>query len=200
MQSLNQFEELVDHVYGVFLHSSSGLDYLLKNFHKVQASTIQDLRKTDPKRANLKYLDSLAMTYGKGDPSDPASIELHRCTQGDFKARNSKSGVNQKFLGNMALVTLYQYWEDFHRSNIAAEYAIDKNQVVSPIMGDIRLIRISIVHHAGIALKKIEKCQLLNWYKEGDDIFIDDEKFQEVVLKIKQWLKFARINGVQGSA
>ena len=58
-------------------------------------------------------------------------------------------------------------------------------------MGDLRLIRNSIVHHAGIALKEIEKCELLRWYKKDDEIFIDEDKFKIIVFHIKslinQW-------------
>lgn len=200
MHSLNRFEELVDHVYGVFLHSSSGLVYLLQNFQRQQLDTIKEFEQTDPELANLKYLDSTSIIYGKGDPNSANVVELHRCTQGEFKSRNSKTGINQQFLGNMALVTIYQYWEDFHRSDIASDFQIEKNKVVSPIMGDLRLIRISIVHHAGIALKQVERCQLLKWYKEGDGIFIDEAKFEEIILQIKKWLKYAAANGVKGSA
>jgi hypothetical protein len=137
------------------------------------------------------------MIYGKGDPNDSDAIELHRCTQGEFKVRNSKTGINQKFLGNMALVTIYQYWEDFHRSDIASDFGVEKDEVKSSIMGDIRLIRVSIVHHAGVALKNVEKCKLLQWYREGDEIFVDEVKFQEIVFQIKKWLKHAAVNGVQ---
>ena len=56
-------------------------------------------------------------------------------------------------------------------------------------MGDLRLIRISIIHHAGIGLKDIEKCELLKWYKEGDLIFIDKTKFEDIIYHIKNMLK-----------
>ena len=85
----------------------------------------------------------------------------------------------------MALVSLYQYWEDHYRSQIAEIFNIKKNELIAPIMGDLRLVRISIVHHAGVALKDIEKCEILNWYKEGDEIFIDKIKFEEIVFQIK---------------
>lgn len=48
-------------------------------------------------------------------------------------------------------------------------------------MGDIRLLRNSIIHHGGIALKNVENCELLKWYKEGDEIFIDAKKFEEIL-------------------
>jgi len=33
---------------------------------------------------------------------------------------------NFQFLGNMALVSLYQYWEDFHRGQVATELGIKR--------------------------------------------------------------------------
>lgn len=192
MNSIDDYEKVIDHIYGVYLHSSSGLVQLLKNFTLVQKNMIKSLKRTNPKLANLKYLDSKTITYGKGNPDDPNSVKLHRCTQGEYKERNSKTGINQKFLANMALVSLFQYWEDFHRENIASDLGMDKNDLKSPIMGDIRLIRISIIHHAGIALKRMEKCEILKWFKEGDDIFINEEMFQDIIKELKNFLNELR--------
>jgi len=133
------------------------------------------------------------MIYGKGDPNAPEATELHRCTQKEYKERNSENGLNFQFLGNMALVSLYQYREDYHRGQVATGLGIKKNELTAPIMGDLRLIRMSIIHHAGIALKDVEKCELLKWYKEGDLIFIDKSKFEDVIYHVKNMLNELRL-------
>lgn len=109
-----------------------------------------------------------------------------------LKARNSEGGLNMQFLGNMALVSLYQYWEDYHRGQIAIELGISKNQLQAPIFGDLRLLRHSIPHHEGTALKKVERCQLVRWYEEDDEIFIDQAKFKELLVHVRDMLNLLR--------
>ncbi len=192
MESVDEFEKVVDYIYGVYLDSTTGFDKLREWFEKNQNNTLASLKSTHPELASIDYLDSVHMIYGKGDPNTPEAIELHRCTQKEYKDRNSKNGLNFQFLGNMALVSLYQYWEDFHRGQVATELCIKKNDLKAPIMGDLRLIRISIIHHAGVALKDIERCKLLQWYKDGDNIFIDKSKFEDIIYHIKNMLKELR--------
>lgn len=55
-------------------------------------------------------------------------------------------------------------------------------------MGDINKFRNSIIHHRAIAKKEVEKCTLLNWYKEGDQIFINKEQFKEIIKHIRAYI------------
>ena len=192
MESVNEFEKVVDDIYGVYLDATTGFDKLREWFQKNQNDTLLTLKKSHPELASIDYLDSVAMIYGKGDPNTPEAVELHRCTQKEYKERNMETGVNFRFLGNMALVSLYQYWENFHRAQVAEQLGMQKNALKSPVMGDLRRLRISIIHHAGVALKDVEKCELLKWYKEGDEIFIDKSKFENVIFHVKNMLKNIR--------
>jgi hypothetical protein len=192
MESVKQFEKVVDYIYGVYLGATTGFGKLREWFEKHQGNALESLKSSHPELASIDYLDSVHMIYGKGDPNNPEAVELHHCTQREYKERNSEDGINFHFLGNMALVSLYQYWEDFHRSQVAAELGIGKNDLKAPIMGDLRLIRISIIHHAGVALKDVEKCEILKWYKEGDKIFIDKSKFEDVIFHVKNMLNGIR--------
>jgi hypothetical protein len=192
MESVDEFERVVDYIYGVYLDSTTGYDKLREWLETNQKDTLSTLKDTHPELASIDYLDSVHMIYGEGDPNTSEAVELHRCTQKEYKDRNMEGGANFKFLGNMALVSLYQYWEDFHRGQVANELGIKKNDLKNPIMGDLRLVRISIIHHAGIALKEVEKCELLKWYKENDDIFIDKTKFEDVIFHVKNMLNKLR--------
>lgn len=192
MKSVDEFEKVLDYIYGVYLDSFNGFDKLRRWFEKNQKDSLASLKITHPELASIEYLDSRHMIYGHGDPNTPEAIELHRCTQKEYKDRNSKNGLNVQFLGNMVLVSIFHYWEDFHRGQIASELCITKNQLKVPIMGDLRLIRISIIHHAGVALKNIESCELLKWYKDGDKIVIDKSKFEEIIYHIKNMLNALR--------
>ena len=192
MKSIDDFEKVVDYIYGVYLDATTGFRKVLEGFKKSQTDSLAVLKETHPELATIDYLDSVHMIYGKGNPNLPEAVELHKCTQKEYKERNSENGLNFRFLGNMALVSLYQYWEDFHRAQIADELGMEKTDLKAPIIGDLRLIRISIIHHAGIALKEIENCELLKWYKEGDEIFIDKAKFEDIIYQIQNMLQDLR--------
>jgi hypothetical protein len=185
MDAISQFEQVVDYIYGVYLDAITGFERLRQWFEQHQGVALELLKSSHPELASTEYLDSVEMAYGNGPPADPKSIVLHRCTQRQYKERNMEGGLNYKFLGNMALVALYQYWEDFHRANIAVMLGKDKNDLRAPIMGDLRLLRISIIHHAGIALKEVERCELLKWFREGDAISLDKDQFEEIIFHVK---------------
>jgi len=185
MSAIEEYLELVDHLYGVYLDSTTGFDLVKKSMEDSQKNTLKMLKEKYPELANQEHQDTTAMIYGKGDPNTPEAVELHRCTQGQYKLRNSEAGDNFKFIGNMCLISLYQYWEDHYRSKVASLFQMPKNELKAPIFGDLRLLRRSIVHHAGIALKEIEKSEVLKWYKEGDDIFVSKSQFEDVIYRLK---------------
>jgi len=189
MNALNEFEQIVDKIYGFYLDSTSGFGELKMKIGKAQTESLHLFQKSHPELANIEYLDGAAMIYGEGEPGTPEAVELHRCNQKQYKERNSEKGDNFKLAGNLCLVSLYQYWEDHYRSKIAALIGTEKNTLNIDIMGDLRLLRNSIIHHAGIALKDVEQCKLLKWFKEGEEIFIDKEKFKKIIFLLKHLIK-----------
>ncbi len=186
--AINQFENIVDHLYGVYLDSMTGFELVKQQTINIQNGTIERFNQSNSSLANTEYLDSLPFEYGEGHPED-LPLSLHVCTQGERKQRNSESGNNFLFIGNMCLVSIYHYWEDKYRKLIAQKKGLSKkNDLSSDIMGDIRLLRTSIIHHRGIAKEELNNCKILNWFKEGDEIFIDDEKMKKIILEIKYQL------------
>lgn len=172
INTITDFEKVIDAIYGVYLDSTAGFTRLRKDFEKTQLDILESLKNSNPELATMEYLDQKAMVYGKGDPNPPDAIELHRTTQREYKQRNSENGSNFLFIGSMALVSIYQFWEDHYRAKIAKLFNIPKNKSIEPIMGDIRVLRRSIIHHAGIALADVESCEILTWFHEGDAIFL----------------------------
>ncbi len=190
---IDEFENVVTSIYGVYLMSTQGLHLLVKELTNIQRSTINQLRSTHPELASIQYLDSTPYIFGKGDPNLPTSIEIYRCTQGEYRERNSEKGINSRFVGNMCVIAIYQYWEDYYRQEIANLLnKTNKNKIVSDIMGDMKILRRSIIHHRGIALGDLESCKLLRWFKKGDDIFIDKNMMQYIVFHVKCYLRALR--------
>lgn len=189
MNPISQFEATVDAIYGVYLDSTTGFDKLFLSIEQQQQDSLRWLKEAHPELATIEYLDSTHFIYGKGDPNTPEAFELHRCSQRQYKDRNSKGGLNFLFIGNMALVSLFQFWEDHFRAKVAAHLKMAKNDLKDPIMGDIRHLRRSIVHHAGVALPEVERCEVLRWFREGEVIYLDKEKFETVIFEIKKMIK-----------
>jgi hypothetical protein len=188
MDIIEQFDKVVDDIYGVYLDSTLGFRRLVEWVNINQKKTIEELKIKNPQIANIEYMDDQLFLYGRGHPNIPSSILLHHTTQKELKIRNCDNGNNFKFIGNLALVSLYQYWEDHYRSKIAEYFILTKNQIKSPIMGDICLLRNCIIHNQGISFNDVKKCSVLKWFKPGDKIFIDMDKFEFIIIKIKEYL------------
>lgn len=183
-----EFYHVVDSIYGVYLDSTRGFHLVKEQQIKAQQEAVQMLKSTQPELANIEYLDKRPTTYGRGDPNKPEHVKLHTCSQAELKARNEEGGANQKFIANMCLVSIYQYWEDHYRKKIAGVLGKKNSDIQSDIMGDIRLLRDSIIHHEAVGKKKVEKCKVLMWFKKGDEIFIDKKKFEEIISHIYNYI------------
>ena len=85
----------------------------------------------------------------------------------------------------MCLVMIYQYWEDRYREEIASSKGIAKDELMSDLFGDIRYFRNSIIHNKGRALREVNNCKILKWFKEKDDIVLNSEKMDHLLDCIK---------------
>lgn len=189
LELLNEFGGIVNSIYGVYFDSTRGFSLVKEQLIKGQETTIQMMKKTNPELVvNIEYLDKRKLIYGKGDPNKPESEILQVSTQGELKARNEKGGANYKFIANMCLVSIYQYWEDEYRKKIEEALGLEENVVQSDIMGDIRWLRESIIHNKAIASKKVRKCKVLKWFKKGAEITIDKDMFEEMVRQIYKFI------------
>ncbi len=177
-----QYLGVVDAIYGVYLDGTRAFHLLRKEIDTNQRHTISTVPGT-----TIEQLDAASMIYGVGDPNTPEAYPLHVCTQREYKERNEGHGRNYRTIGNLCLVQIYQYWEDEYRQKVADELRVAKNQVAAHVMGDLRFLRMSIVHHRGIALADVEKCRLLKWFHEGDEIFVTKDQFEQLIFHLKKY-------------
>ncbi len=168
-----EFEEIVNMIVGVYTDATIGFDIYQSRLREIEPNSSPSTR----------------LSYGDTNPDSPGAKVEHSAPFAEVISRNTKAGNNFRFIGNMCLISIYQYWEDYYRNKIAELLGKEKNELKEPIMGDIRLLRISIIHHKAIALPTIEKCTLLKWYKEGDEIFITKKQFQEIIEHIRAYIK-----------
>ena len=182
---LADFLDTVDRVYGLYLDSVAAYKWARERF----VSTQQDMMKYFLDRGDtmqLSDLDEKLLHIGKGDLNSKAAKFLHKCTQGEYKSRNAEGGFNHLMIANQCLVLIYQYWEDRYRKDLAADLSVDVADISVDTMGDIRLLRHSIVHHRGIALPDVAKCRIVTKFKEGDVIDLSEEEFETMILEVKK--------------
>lgn len=131
--------------------------------------------------------------YGDG-PAGEATQVAHTTTLGERIGRNACDSENCTFFGNMALVTIYGFWEDHYREKIAETRGIAKDDIKSDVMGDIRHLRHSIIHNIGIATKEVENCKVLKWFNEGDKVFLNEQMFLQMISHVRADLHELRSN------
>jgi hypothetical protein len=185
MQALVDFDARLDEIYALYLDAGRALELLADDLQKNQ---LNSLRRTinhldGPK--SIEEIDCCHILIGSGDPDDPNSILLHDVTQGEYKRRNRSGGSNHVSIGRFSIISIYSFWEDQYRGRFAEAIGVPKNSIKENVFGDIRLLRNSIVHHAGIAKKDIGKCLVFHWFSEGDTIIINNESMKAVVREIR---------------
>jgi hypothetical protein len=176
---LFEFNKVVDQIYGVYLDSTAGF---VQNYALMGKMQKDSIRKD---KFSQDYLDNCALTYGTDDPDKPRAIILHKCSQKEFKERNSSGGNNYKTIGNLCVVQIYQFWEDCFRSKIASKLFCKKDQLKSEVFGDLNFLRRSIIHNQAIADKDISKCKIFKWFKEGEEIKFTEKQIEKIIRRIK---------------
>ncbi|MEO1353639.1 MAG: hypothetical protein AAFW84_33620 [Cyanobacteria bacterium J06635_15] len=107
--------------------------------------------------------------------------QVHMARADEVVKRNALDGHNSLIMAQMALITVFHYWEDKYRAMIASEFGLESKDVLKVDgVGDIRLLRISIVHNKGIAKKEVERTKRFRWFSEDDKILLDYDKMLEI--------------------
>jgi hypothetical protein len=169
-------------VYGVYLDATRGFHLV----HKQQLDMRDWLIRTQ--EYDDESADAIIFTYGHGDLEDPDAIPLHSVSHGELTARNERGGENWIFLANVCLVSIYQYWEDRYRGEIAAALDKPKGDLRVPIMGDLRHYRRSIIHRAGVAVPEVARCEVIRWFGPDERIELTEEHMRTIVVKIAEGL------------
>jgi hypothetical protein len=177
MDAIAEFEVVLNSIAGLFVDSQDA-------FALLQAKVESE--------AEGKDWDS-PIYYGDG-PMGAAKYVPHTTTIADRIARNADCGENATFVGNIALVTIYSYGEDHYRAQIAHARAVTKDEIKSDVMGDIRQLRHSILHNRGLATKEVAACKVLKWFSEGDEIFLSQQMFLQMISYIRADLYQLRSN------
>lgn len=180
-ETLQEFLSVVDGIFGVYLDSTHGF---MLNREEIKRSQDESVINKD---LPIAELDNKPLTYNVGFSKEPGSYSLHECTQKEFKARNQRNGINFIIQANLCVTQIYSYWEDYYREKVAEHLNKNhKNEIKSDIFGDLRILRISILHKQSIAISEIVDCKVIKWFKHDDKIEIDELQFEIIIDLVKE--------------
>jgi hypothetical protein len=138
---------------------------------------------------DITELDSLNFTYGTGDPESAESKVWLEISQEQFKINNSDSGKNDIFVGQMAIVFIFSFWEELYRPEMARILDIEKTEVAIDIFGELRNVRNDILHHRGIATRRNTGRNRIIAFKNGAEIFLNQELAGQIASHIRRELE-----------
>lgn len=168
MKYYNQFIEETEIVIG--FASDSLLSFMVtRDWYE---KTLRELANKTNKSYNT-ILDA-KFTYGKGVPENPYDID-HQETHREKTEKLSAGGLSEKVLKNLCLANIYSYWDYYRKKEME-----EKDVVIEwNIMGDLRLLRNSILHNKGRA-DKTDRYQVKKWFEEGQEIFISNSDMKYI--------------------
>jgi hypothetical protein len=178
------FITTADVVYSIFRDCRRAFDLSLAKLKADQEFMLKDFA-SKGQEWSTEDLDKKTYHYAVRDEKKGSIRSVAAITQGEWKLKISPDGTNLRIIGNMCLVMIYQYWEDRYREEIAVSKGVTKEELSSDLFGDIRYLRNSIVHNNGRAISEVDRCKLLKWFKEGEEIVIDVEKMDYLIELIK---------------
>lgn len=180
---ITELTQIIHDTYGMYHDATSGYHLMYQNVLTMQ-NKISSIT-----GESIDDLDRKPWTYGEGKPWESSSQWLHTVSQGELKDRLLPEGRNHVILGHVVITQIYQYWNDKYRGEIETALSLKKDELKANVFGDIRLMRNSIVHHGGVALKEIERCEIFQWFNEGDQISFTPEQIKLIIVGCLQVLE-----------
>ena len=84
------------------------------------------------------------------DPSSPEVIHHRIFRTDEFITMNSEASFNEQQVCWAIIVFIFEYWDGEIRSQIAKIRGVSKDDIKLDELGDLRILRQSIIHHGGV--------------------------------------------------
>ena len=113
-----------------------------------------------------------------------------------MKTRTAPNGADYIAIGQLCVIAFYDYWNDHLRKEYVKAKGLYNSErhdeslrehASHDLWGDIRHLRIAIVHHRGKATDDIRKCKIIKCFKPGDEIAITPEIMRGILLAMLQF-------------
>lgn len=177
--AVDELQAHVEAACGLFLDSRRGWDRLAAQLEQLVSMEMARGRTRTQALASPLY-------HGEGTKPTPESV-LHASTLGERIDACVSGGFNEVTLSGLCIASIYSMWEDRTRAAIADALDLDsKDEIMSPLFGDIRRMRNALLH-AGGRVQTGTPFEVLQWFKKGDVIALTPERFHEIVGHIREF-------------
>lgn len=144
LQVLRGFIDFVNRQLGVYCDCLSSFQG-----NKVRIER-QIARVSQPVSRHIENGQAILMRASLEDPTQPAAIHQRIIRADEFIAANSEAGFNEQQVCWSIIVFIFAYWEEEIRPQIAKIRGVKPDEVKIDAFGDLRVLRISIVHNGGV--------------------------------------------------
>ena len=195
-QLSDEFTDLWKRLQSFYLDAAVGFAYVRGHVEEDQQRHRSYVRGTE--LDSEEFQDTRSFSYNQIFSGAFCTSAIHRAKQGEVKARNAPGGANSTTLGQLCLVSFYDFWNDYlRREYVIAKGKLDANETKKKVVeaalrehashdlwGDIKHLRISVVHNHGIATSDVARCKLINWFLPGDPIALTPEQMRALFLAL----------------
>ena len=191
LELFEEFSTFVTSLHTLYLDAVVGFDVLHKRLLEHQDQIRCSLEECE--EACNEFQDSCSIDYRQlcGREHHVASV-FPLMKQGEVKERTRPNGMNYIQMGRLCVVYAYAYWEGYLREEVrvafgASDSGIDPTK--HDLWGDMRRMRIAILHHNGVATAEFSKMKVLRWFHPDDEINLDYGKVKEMFAEMANFRK-----------
>ena len=118
-------------------------------------------------------------------PDEEIERSLHSTTLGSVKRRLEDNGFDLTQAAHATIISIYHLWDEKYRVALAAEVNKDPNDINVDILGDLRLLRHSLIHNKGIAAADVSRCKIVTRFQPGDLIALTTQDIYLIVQALR---------------
>lgn len=191
-----EFTRFWHRLQALYLDAVAGFAFVRSHVESDQAQARSYVRGSE--LDSEEFQDTRTFTYSQIFSEGFCTSGIHSATQGEVKARNAAGGANFTALGQLCVISFFDFWNDYlRREYVIAKGHLDrnekdpsviksrlKNHASHDLWGDLRHLRQSIVHNQGVATSDVKRCKLIKWFKPGDPISLNPEYMRAIFLAL----------------
>lgn len=122
-----QFTEHWERLHAFYLDAVAGFAFVLNHVESEQAEAGRYVRGSE--LDSQEFQDTRMFAYSVIFSEDFCTSGIHRASQGKVRARNARNGSNFTTLGQLCLVSFYDFWNDYlRREYVIAKGYLDQNE------------------------------------------------------------------------
>lgn len=193
-------EEFTQHwkrLQAFYLDAASGFALVRRSVEAEQARARSYVKGTE--LDSVEFQDTRQFTYAEIFAEGFCTSGIHQACQGGVKARNAPNGANFTTLGQLCVVSFFDYWDDYLRPEYCIAIGkLQRDAKLSPddrkkilrdhgsidLWGDLGLIRNAIVHNRGVATENMGRCKLIKWFKRGEEIALTPMHMRAILMAL----------------